>query len=59
MAHFAGPVYLVWYIARNKQSSTETVARVGLALAFTCTFWFVMSQLTRERSHDKLVAAAG
>ncbi|KAH7348546.1 hypothetical protein BKA65DRAFT_398312, partial [Rhexocercosporidium sp. MPI-PUGE-AT-0058] len=58
MAHFAGPVYLLWYLARRKQTDSTTAISVALLLTFTCTFSIVLSQFTRVKRHELLASAA-
>ncbi|KAH7412874.1 hypothetical protein BKA64DRAFT_740624 [Cadophora sp. MPI-SDFR-AT-0126] len=58
LAHFAGPVYLLWYMARKKQTNSTTTISVAILLTFTCTFSVVLSQFTRVKRHELLASAA-
>ncbi|KAG4442415.1 hypothetical protein IFR05_002117 [Cadophora sp. M221] len=58
LGHFAGPVYLLWYMARKKQTDSTTAISVALLLTFTCTFSIVLSQFTRVKRHELLASAA-
>ncbi|PVH82393.1 hypothetical protein DL98DRAFT_586381 [Cadophora sp. DSE1049] len=58
LAHFAGPVYLLWYMARKGEGDSTPAISVGILLTFTCTFSIVLSQFLSEERHELLAAAA-
>ncbi|KAL2064320.1 hypothetical protein VTL71DRAFT_4814 [Oculimacula yallundae] len=58
LAQFAGPVYLLWYLARKPQNNSTTAISVGILLTFTCTFSVVLSEFLSAQRHELIAAAA-